>query len=340
MELFTTIALGLGSLLALSLLSAGIVRIRPKEKGVVERFGKYRGIKDDGIHFVIPFVDQVYRVNVTEQLADVDTTEMITKDNLNVDVDAQVYYKVRRKEKDLKKAMYEVDDYDYQIIQLAQTTARSVIGDMKFEKVNNDRNTLNEKLQKELEQQTDEWGINVVRVELQEITPPEKVQQSMNEIVEAENKKDAADDKREEKKILAQGEKEAAIEEAKGKKQAAILEATGNAQAIELEAEAQANQIKVVNSSLNEYFVDQAQTFKQLEVAENGLKHNSKFFFDQDSDMTNVFTESMANVTPIDDDKWDSEKAEGMDFGGVGDVKEQIEEAQKKVEESAKEKTE
>jgi len=288
----------------------GLTFVRPTSRGVHERGGRYQSIMEDGLNFYIPIYDNVRKVNVTEQMADVETTEMITKDNLNVDVDAQVYYRVRKTTEDVKKAVYEVDDYDYQIVNLAQTTARAVIGNMKFEKVNNNRNELNTKLREELEEQTNGWGLEVVRVEIQEITPPKKVQNSMNEVVEAENKKESAKDFANAKETEADGERRAEIKKAEGKKRAAVLEAEGKAKAIQKEAKAQAKEIQLVNNSISEHFTNKPQEFKKLETVQNSLRNGSKYVIDSDSDMTAVLSE-VGGVTPIDDEK-DVEDLDGQ----------------------------
>jgi regulator of protease activity HflC (stomatin/prohibitin superfamily) len=310
----------------------GVKVVRPTEMAVIENKGSHESTVGEGIHFVMPFIKQMRKINTTEQLADVGKNEMITQDNLNATVDLQVYYRVKANKKDVEKAMYEVDDYDYQIIQLGQTTARNVIGDMDFEKVNSDRQELNASLKKELEQQTNGWGIEVVRVELQEITPPTDVQKSMNSIVQAENKKDAAEDLAKAEETEAEGAKQAAIKEAEGQKQAAILEADGKAEAIMKEAKARAEEIKIVNSSINQHFIDKAQTYKQLETAEKGLKRNTKFFFDKDTDIPMLFTGAMDDVSPITDDDFDEENAEDIDF----DIGSEVSEAAQEMKEQAK----
>ena len=131
---------------------------------------------------------------MTEQLADVEPQDIITKDNLNARVDLQVYFKVKNRDDEIKKSYYQVDDYKYQIIALAQTTARNVIGDMKFIDVNNQRNELNTKLADVMRKEIENWGVEVVRVELKEITPPKEVQETMNRVIQAQNQKDAAID--------------------------------------------------------------------------------------------------------------------------------------------------
>ena len=315
----------------------GVTFIRPTQRGLHERGGKFQSVMDQGINFFIPVYDQVTKVNTTEQMADVDTTEMITKDNLNVTVDAQVYYRVRSNSSDVKKSVYEVDDYDYQIVNLAQTTARAVIGDMKFEKVNNDRNTLNTKLREELEKQTNGWGLEVVRVELQEITPPSSVQKSMNEIVTAENEKDAAEDFANARETKADGKRRAAIKKAKGEKKAEILEAEGKAQAITKKAKAESKKIELVNKSIRKHFKNGAETYKQLETVQNSLQNGSKYILGTDQDITTVLSET-GDVTPIKDQ--DTDKDDDLQLDNEIDIEKDMEEIEEEIEKSEEEKEE
>jgi len=288
--------------------------------GVVERFGKFHSVRDDGIHVIIPFVDSMIKVNTTEQSTNVKPSDMITEDNLNAEVDLVVYYRVRPNSDDVKKSIYEVDFFERQIVSLAKTTARSVIGTMRFEEVNNNRQELNNRLEEELEEQTDGWGVQIVRVELEEITPPSDVQDSMNEIIKAENKKDAAEDFATAEETKADGERRAEIKRAEGKKEAQILEAEGEAESIQKVAEARAEEIEIVNESIQSHFQDEAQTYKKLETVVDSLQHGSKYILDADRDVTTVLSE-VGGVTPLDSASDDDEA------GDEYDIKEQMTEA-------------
>lgn len=239
----------------------GIRIVRPTERAVVETLGKYTRFAGKGFNWVIPIIQRLIQINVTERMADVQPLDMITKDNLNANVDLVVYYRVKDTEEDVKKALYNVNDVESQIISLAQTTARNQIGDMVFKDVNSKRNLLNVSLAKTLDKQSDDWGIRIVRVELKEITPPEDVQDTMNRVIKAENEKDAAKDFATAKETEADGIKRALIKEAEGKRQFAILEAEGKAKAFEL---------------VNKSFVGNAQKLKKLEVTQASLENNSK----------------------------------------------------------------
>ena len=240
---------------------AGFKVIRPTERGVKETFGKYVGHISSGLKWIIPLVQRIYRVNITERVADVEPQEIITKDNLNAKVDLVVFYKVKPDEANIKKAFYSVDDVEEQIVTLAQTTARNVIGDMVFREVNSERNKLNKKLAEVIDKQTDSWGVQIVRVELKEIAPPEDVQDTMNQIIKAENTKDAAKDFATAAETEADGIKRAAIKEAEGDREAKILVAEGKAKAFKL---------------INDSFKGNAQLDKKLDVTRDSLKDNSK----------------------------------------------------------------
>lgn len=279
-------------------IASGIRIVRQTHRAVVETFGRYKRFQKSGITWIIPVIQQLYSLNITETLVDVRRQDVITKDNLNATVDAQVYYKIGTDENDLKNAFYNVDDVVEQIVQLAKSTLRDVIGQKPFREVNSDRTKLNKSIFDTLTQQTTDWGIKIVRVELKEIEPPKEVQETMNSIIKAENKRDEAMDLAKANKITASGDKLARIERAEGLKREQVLRAEGEAKAIkevadgnkyEIEqiaeadakrikriADATADQIKVVNNSANQYFIENAKDLKSLEVTEQSLKNNSK----------------------------------------------------------------
>lgn len=243
----------------------GIRIVRPTEKAVIETMGKYSGFAKPGFNWIVPLFQSMIQVNVTEQMSDIEPQEIITKDSLNANVDLVVFYKVKDDETSIKNSLYKVNDVDSQIKTLARTTARNVIGKMVFTEVNSERNTLNAKLAEVMSKETRSWGVEIVRVELKEITPPKSVQETMNKVIQAENEKDAAVN-------FAQ----AAETEADGKKRAAIKEAQGIAEGRKIVADATAYKVKVENEATRKYFKAEAQKFKQLEVAQEALKNNSK----------------------------------------------------------------
>jgi len=202
----------------------GIRIIRPTEKGLIERLGKYKKTAEQGFHWIIPVIDKIIKVNITENMVDVDPQKIITSDDLNATVDAVVYFRVVVP----KKAIYNAQDYRRQITSLARTTLRDIIGKMTLTAANSKRDELNAVLEQELDKQTEAWGIDVIRVELQRIEPPDDVQTAMNNVVIAERDKKAAVDFATATETKADGEKRAEIKMAQGKKQAVILEAEGD----------------------------------------------------------------------------------------------------------------
>ena len=263
----------------------GIRIIRPFEKGLHERFGKFIGEREQGFRWIIPVIDRMIKVDITENMVDIQPQKIITKDKLNADVDAMVYFKV----KEPQRAIYKAENYKKQIVSLCKTTLRNIVGTMTLTDANEGRGKINLVLEKELDKHTDAWGIEIVRVELQRIEPPENVQAAMNEVVEAENKKTSAIN-------FAN-----AVEtEADGKRRAAVKEAEGEAFKVERIAKANAERIKVVNESIQKYFKNEAQVYKKLETTENALQHGTKYVIDPNSNITNVMSD-MAGVLPIKD---------------------------------------
>ncbi|MDP2183038.1 MAG: SPFH domain-containing protein [Actinomycetota bacterium] len=208
---------------------ASAIRIvRPYEKGIVERFGKYQKTFDSGLHFIIPFIDRLTKVDMRENVVDVPPQEVITKDNVVVTVDAVVYYEAT----DPVKLIYNVANFYLAATKLAQTNLRNVIGEMQLDESLTSREKINAALRQILDDATDKWGVRVVRVELQRIEPPVDVTEAMHRQMKAERTRRAL--------ILeADGDKQAAITRAEGTKQADILGAEGKAQAIKSVAEAE-----------------------------------------------------------------------------------------------------
>ena len=283
---------------------SGIRIIRPTHRAAIETLGKYTRFQRSGITFIVPFFQKMYSVNITEQLVDVMRQEVITKDNLNCTVDAQVYFKVGDSEGELKNALYQVNDYTIQIVQLARTTLRNVIGDNVFKDVNSQRGKLNQEVFQTMEIETKDWGITIVRVELKEIEPPDDVQETMNMVIKAENDKQSAIDFANARETKADGERRASIKEAEGIRQALILEAEGKAEAIEKVAQARATEIQLVNESAEKYFVGNAKDLKKLEVTQESLKENSKIVLtDKGITPTLVLNETDSAIIPTKEDK-------------------------------------
>ncbi|MCI0558095.1 MAG: SPFH/Band 7/PHB domain protein, partial [Nitrososphaera sp.] len=210
-----------------------------------------------------------------------------------------------------KNALYKVNDYRAQIIALARTTMRNVIGDRDFSNVNSRRGELNAEIMSQIQKQITEWGLDVVRVEVKEIDPPKEVQETMNAVIQANNKKVAAIDLAQALATQADGERQAAIKRAEGSKQSAILEAEGQANAIKTVAEAEAskikliaaadaNRIEVVNRAAQEYFKENAVTLKQLEVTQEAMQENTKFIIvEKGTNPTLVLDSGSGSALPI-----------------------------------------
>lgn len=215
-------------ILLLVYFATAIKIVRPYEKGIVERFGKYQRTYESGLHFILPFIDRLTKVDMRENVVDVPPQEVITKDNVVVTVDAVVYYEAT----DPVKLMYNVANFYMAATKLAQTNLRNVIGEMQLDESLTSREKINAALRQILDDATDKWGVRVVRVELQRIEPPVDVTEAMHRQMKAERTRRAL--------ILeADGDKQAAITRAEGSKGAAILEAEGKAQAIKDVAEAE-----------------------------------------------------------------------------------------------------
>jgi len=265
----------------------GIRIVRPTHRGLVERLGRYRRFAHYGFNWIVPIVDRMYRVNVTEVMVDAEPQEIITNDNLNARVDAQVYFKVKPDETSVKAATYNVFNYQSQIVNLARTTLRNIIGTMTLKSANSERGKINSELQRTLRDETGSWGIEIVRTELKEIDPPKDVQETMNKVVKAENEKIAAIDFATAQETMADGSRRAEIKKAEGIKQAKILEAEGEARAIQL-----------VNDAADKYFVGNAQVLRRLEMVEKALATNSKIVVPGNTELVNVIGE-MAGVLPL-----------------------------------------
>lgn len=265
----------------------GIRIVRPTHRGLVERFGKYSRFAEPGFNWIIPVMENMYLVNITEQMVDAEPQEIITNDNLNAKVDAQVYFKVKTDEESVKRCQYNVGNYQWQIVNLARTTLRNIIGTMTLKSANSERGRINTELHTILERETSKWGLEIVRTELKEIDPPKDVQETMNKVVKAENEKIAAVDFATATETAADGQKRAEIKKAEGIKQARILQAQGEAEAIRL-----------VNEAANTYFVGNAQVLRRLQAVETALETNAKIIVPSDKDLVNVIGE-MAGVVPI-----------------------------------------
>lgn len=265
----------------------GIRIVRPTHRGLIETLGKYTGYAQPGFHWVLVFIQRMYLVDIREQLFNADPQVIITNDNLNATVDAQVYLKVRSDEESVKNSMYNVTNYRMQVVNLARTTLRNIIGTLTLKSANSERGRINTDLDQTLKVETKDWGIEILRTELKEIDPPKDVQETMNKVVKAQNEMVAAIDFATAAETNADGVKRGEIKKAEGIRQAKILEAEGEAQAIRL-----------VNEAAETYFIGNAQLLRKLQAMETALKNNSKIVLPSNSDLVNVIGE-MSGVLPL-----------------------------------------
>ena len=210
------------------LISRAFKIIRPYERGLVERLGKFASQRSPGLNVIIPGVDRLITVDMREQVIDVPPQEVITKDNVNITVDAVIYYEAT----DPQKLVYNVGDFITAATKLAQTNLRNVVGDLELDAALTSRETINTQLKSILDEATDKWGTRVVRVEMQRIDPPQDDQDAMNKVMKAERDRRAA-------VTEAEGSKKAAILTAEGKRQSQILNAEGEANAVQQIADAE-----------------------------------------------------------------------------------------------------
>ncbi len=212
MALFVVVAIAL-----FIIVIKGIRIIRPWQKGLIERLGRYQRTADSGLTVILPFLDRLLKIDMREQVVDVPPQGVITKDNVVVEVDAVVYYEVT----DPIKVTYNVANFYTAATKLAQTNLRNLIGDMALDESLTSREVINSKLRQILDDATDKWGTKVTRVELQRIEPPKDVTEAMHRQMKAER------------------DRRAMILEAEGHKRSAILEAEGEAEAIMKVADAE-----------------------------------------------------------------------------------------------------
>jgi len=267
----------------------GIKIVRPTERGLIERLGKYYKFANPGFHWIIPVIDKIYIVNVTEVMVNAEPQEIITNDNLNASVDAQVYFRVKSDEDSVKGAIYNVNNYKWQIVNLARTTLRNIIGTLTLKSANSERGKINAELYNTLHLETKSWGIEIVRTELKEIDPPKDVQETMNKVVKAENEKIAAIDSATAAETVADGVKRAKIKEAEGYKQSKILHAEGEAEAIRL-----------VNEAADKYFIGNAQLLRKLEAVETSLSKNAKIVIPTGTELINIIGEMAGGIVPLE----------------------------------------
>ena len=244
--MFMYVLLAVVALVVVLFLVAGVKIVRPYERGIVERLGKYKETKESGLQIIVPFIDTIRRVDMREQVVDVPPQEVITSDNVVVSVDAVVFYEPT----DPQRLVYNIANFVLAITKLAQTNLRNLVGDLQLDGALTSRDRINAALREILDEATDKWGVRVVRVEIQRIDPPPDVMAAMHEQMKAERTRRAtvteAEGFRESEITRAEGEKQSQILEAEGQRQSAILAAEGEAQALRTVAEAESYRLQTV----------------------------------------------------------------------------------------------
>lgn len=247
------------------------------EKGIIMRLGKFHGLAPSGLTIIMPFTDSIIRVDMREQVISVPPQKLITKDNVTVEVDAVVYYKVV----DPVKSQFEVQDFGYACTTLAQTNLRNLIGDRTLDETLVARDAINTNLRHVLDEATNNWGVKVTRVEVQKIDPPRDITEAMSRQMKAERDKRAA-------VLEADGIKQSQILQAEGFKQSEILKAEGEAQARITRANAEAEAIRLVSTAAETFFKERAEAMRRLEVLSNTLVNNTKYIVPSNAGLVNV----------------------------------------------------
>ncbi len=259
------------AIFAITIISKGIIVVRQAEVVIVERLGKYYKTLDSGIHIIVPIFDKIRpihwrynkadyrgntvviqrqesRIDLRETVYDFPRQNVITSDNVSININALLYFQVT----DPYKAVYEIGNLPEAIEKLTQTSLRNVIGELTLDFTLTSRDTINAKLRDILDDATDKWGVKVNRVELQEILPPEEIRTAMEKEMRAERDKRA-------KILQADGEREYQIRVADGDKTAKITRADGEAQAKLLVAEAERKSIELIAEAVKGSGTDPAQ---------------------------------------------------------------------------------
>jgi regulator of protease activity HflC (stomatin/prohibitin superfamily) len=267
---------------------AGLRIVNQYERGIVLRLGKFNRTAEPGLSLIIPYIEQMIKVDVREIVINVEPQKVITKDNVTVLVDAVIYCRVF----DPVKAKFEVQDFNYAATTLAQTNLRNLLGDKSLDEALVARDLINANLREKLDTATDAWGVNVTRVEVQKIEPPPEITNAMSLQMKAEREKRAAI-------LQSEGVRQSQVLEAEGQKSAQILRAEGEAQALALKAAAEAEALRRVAQAATETFDERAQILRRLEVIEKVLAQNTKYIIPSDSSLVNVLGMDNADVTSI-----------------------------------------
>ncbi len=249
----------------------GLIIVQQSEEVVVERLGQFHTVFKSGLHVLIPGFDnprkvewrfsqydesgalviehkQTYRIDLRETLFDFPRQNVITRDNVLLEIDALLYFQVI----DTKSVVYEINNLPEAMEKIAQTSLRSLFGEMQLDECLSSREDVNSKLQDTLDEATARWGVKITRVEVQSINPPEDVRQAMEKEMRAERDRRA-------EITMAEGDKQSAVLRAEGEKQSMVIRAEGEAQARYRVAQAEAQALKLISGALEDNGVDPAQ---------------------------------------------------------------------------------